>query len=123
MDFVLVVLGAEIEGRAGFRQRAEPILAGDVGDVFHQLDDALAGAALAGEQAGLIERHAIADGPFAFRDRLLVPVGHVEPWERPRCFLLPVLLLFPLRRSGHNSRDIIEALLPSIVVWSCALFH
>ena len=37
--------------------------------------------------------------------------------------VLPVLLLFPLRRSGHNSRDIIEALLPSIVVWSCALFH
>ena len=60
VDFVLVVLGADVEGGAGFRQRAEPILAGDVGDVLHQLDDALAGAALAGEQAGLIERHAIA---------------------------------------------------------------
>ena len=82
VEFVLVVLGAEIERRAGFGQRAEPVLAGDMGDVLHQFDDALAGAAFAGEQPDLIERHAIPDRPLAFRDGLVVPVGHVEPLQR-----------------------------------------
>jgi hypothetical protein len=50
-----------------------------VRNVLHQLNDALAGAALSREQAGLIEWHAIFDRPLAFRDRLAVPVRHVEP--------------------------------------------
>ena len=62
-----------------FRQRAEPILAGDVGDVLHHFDDAFAGAAFAGEQPRLIERHAIPDRPFAFRSGLDVPFGHINP--------------------------------------------
>ena len=53
-----------------------------MGDVLHQLDDAFAGAAFAGEQPDLIERHAVPDRPLALRDRLAVPVRHVEPLQR-----------------------------------------
>ena len=82
MQFVFFVLCADIERRTRFRQRTEPILSSNVSNIFCQFDDALAGAALAGKQTGLIERHAVFDCPFAFRDWLVVPVRHIEPRER-----------------------------------------
>src|SRR6185436_14264381 len=41
VKLVSLVLGAEIERAALHWRQAEPILGGDVGDVFHDLDDAL----------------------------------------------------------------------------------
>ena len=84
VNFFFVVLGAEIPGRAGLRQRAEPIFAGHMRNVFHHFDDAFAGAAFAGEQPGLVERDAISDRPLALRPRFVVPVRHVEPSKKRR---------------------------------------
>jgi hypothetical protein len=59
-----------------------------MGDVLHQFDDGLAGAALAREQACLIGRDAIEDCPFAFGNRPIVPIGHIEPCQRRAFFLV-----------------------------------
>ena len=98
VNFFFVILGAEIPGRAGLRQRTEPILAGDVGDVFHHLDDAFAGAAFSGEQPGLVEWDAITDGPLALRPGLVVPIGHVEPSNRLPGLSLEFALRLAVRR-------------------------
>ena len=82
VQLVLVVLGTDVDGGPGLRQRSQPVFSGDVGDVLHQLEDALAGAALAGEQAGLVERNAVLNGPPPCRDRCAVPCGQVEPRQR-----------------------------------------
>ena len=84
--FFLVVFGAEINGRPDCRQGAKPVLAGDMGDVLHHLDDALAGATFAGEQTRLVKWHAIQNGPFAFGPWFIVPVGHVEELQRRKNF-------------------------------------
>jgi hypothetical protein len=51
-------------------------------DILHQLKDALAGAAFAGEQSGLLEGHPIPDRPLAFWDSRSVPCGHIQPLQR-----------------------------------------
>ena len=43
MNFFFVVFGADVPRRPEQWQRAEPILAGDVGNVFHHFEDAFAG--------------------------------------------------------------------------------
>ena len=78
VHFVSLIFRADIESGAGFGQRTEPVFAGDVGDILHEFDDALAGAAFAGKQSGLIERHAVPDGPFAIRHRHIVPTRHIQ---------------------------------------------
>src|SRR5580704_12357921 len=88
VDFFFVVLGAEIDGGSGHRQRAEPVLCRYMGDILHHFDDAFAGAALSGEQPYLLEWHPVRDSPFALWPRLVVPIGHIEPSQwRPRFFL------------------------------------
>jgi hypothetical protein len=47
VNFVLVILGAEVEGGAWLRHRAKPILCHDVRNVFLQFDDALSGTTFA----------------------------------------------------------------------------
>ena len=79
VNFLLVVFGADIDRWPHFRQRPEPILADNVRDILHHLDDALAGAALAGKQPGLFQRDAIRDCPLTLGSRLIVPIGHIEP--------------------------------------------
>ena len=81
MNFFLIILGAEIEGRTRLGHRAQPILRGYVGDILHQLDDAFAGAAFAGEYTGLLEGNPIPDCPLALRYRLMVPCRHIEPLQ------------------------------------------
>jgi hypothetical protein len=49
MNFVRVILAADIERGAWFGHRAQPIFAGRVGHVLGQLDDGFTGAALAAE--------------------------------------------------------------------------
>ena len=47
--FVRAILGTDIKRRAWLGQRAQPVLSGGMGDVLHQLDNALAGATLTGK--------------------------------------------------------------------------
>src|SRR4249919_2281842 len=61
VKLILVVLGAEIECRARLRHRAQPVLCGHMSNILHQFDDALAGAAFAGEYARLLQWHAVPD--------------------------------------------------------------
>src|SRR5262245_45188791 len=81
MAFVGFVFGPKIERRTGFGHRAEPVLSGNVRNVFRQLYDAFAGAAFTREQPRLSERNAIQNRPLSFWCRLAVPLGHIDPRE------------------------------------------
>src|SRR5262249_43226657 len=70
VQLLLVVLGTDVNRRPDLGHGAQPVLAGDVGNVLGQLDDGLASTALAREQAGLPKRHAIQDRPLALRHGL-----------------------------------------------------
>ena len=73
MDFLLVILGAEIECRTRLGHGAQPVLCRHMSDILHQFDDAFACTAFAGEQSGLLERYPVPDRPLAFRDWRVIP--------------------------------------------------
>src|SRR5262249_42404359 len=82
VQLVLVILGADIERRAGLGQRTKPIRARYVSDVLHKLDDGFPSTALTREQPSLIGPHPIPHGPFALWDRLAAPLRHIERRKR-----------------------------------------
>ena len=56
----------------------------------------------------MIKWNPIADRPFAFGNGLVVPIGHIEPWEWRRRFLIGFAILADLRVPSPTELNRIE---------------